>query len=258
SDDIAALASHLGLTRIILGGHDWGGAVVYRAALWHPELVSALFVISTPFAAPRLTYVDQATALPTLRYQLQIRTDAVQEYIGLGDAQNATRVRQILNTVYGVTLPGGGSAFNSSGDGFAFELLDAVTEDTPLMTKEELDLYVASYTSDPFNRTLNWYRAGELNWQDELALMPAGTDGGGGGGAYTAKFAQPALYIGATLDPAMPPILSTGMETYFDSLARGEVNGSHWVMWEQPEAVNAYVGNWLAGASVLGTPTIGP
>ncbi|CCF42719.1 hypothetical protein CH063_12635 [Colletotrichum higginsianum] len=249
SDDIAALASHLGLSRIILGGHDWGGAVVYRAALWHPELVSAFFVISTPFAAPRLTYVDQATALPTLHYQLQFRTDAVQDYIGLGDAQNATRVRQILNTIYGVTLPGGGSAFNSSGDGFTFELLDAVTEDTPLLTEEELDLYVDSYTSDPFNRTLNWYRTGELNWQDELALVPAGA-------AYTAKYAQPALYIGGTLDTALPPILSTGMETYFDSLARGEVNGSHWVMWEQPEAVNGYVGNWLAG-SVLGNLTIG-
>ncbi|WYZ34264.1 hypothetical protein EsH8_I_000540 [Colletotrichum jinshuiense] len=249
SDDIAALASHLGLSRIILGGHDWGGAVVYRAALWHPELVSAFFVISTPFAPPRLTYVDQAVALPTLHYQLQFRTDAVQDYIGLGDAQNATRVRQILNTIYGVKLPSGASAFNSSGSGFTFELLDGVTEDTPLLSEEELDFYVNSYTSDPFNRTLNWYRTGELNWQDELTLVPSGA-------AYTAKYAQPALYIGGSLDQALPPILSTGMETYFDSLSRGEVNGSHWVMWEKPEDVNSYVGNWLTG-SVLGNLTVG-
>ncbi|EQB55265.1 hypothetical protein CGLO_04828 [Colletotrichum gloeosporioides Cg-14] len=249
SDDIAALASHLGLSRIILGGHDWGGAVVYRAALWHPELISAFFVISTPFAAPRLTYIDQAVALPTLHYQQQFRTDAVQDYIGLPEAQNATRVRQILNTIYGVRLPSGGSAFNSSGAGFTFELLDEVTEDTPLLTAEEMDYYVENYVSDPFNRTLNWYRTGELNWQDELALVPANA-------SYTAKYTQPALYIGGSLDTALPPVLSTGMETYFNSLSRGEVNGTHWVMWEKPEDVNSYVGNWLAN-SVLGNVTIG-
>ncbi|KAF9869978.1 hypothetical protein CkaCkLH20_12587 [Colletotrichum karsti] len=235
SDDIAALASHLGLSRIILGGHDWGGAVVYRAALWHPELVSAFFVISTPFAAPRITYVDQATALPTLHYQLQFRTDAIQNYIGPGNAQNATRVRQILNTIYGQTLPNGASPFNSSGSGLDLERLDGVTEDTPLLSTAELDYYVENYVSDPFNRTLNWYRTGELNWKDELALVP-------GNASYTAKYSQPALYIGGSLDSALPPVLSTGMETYFDSLSRGEVNGTHWVMWEKPEDVNSYVG----------------
>lgn len=249
SDDIAALASHLGLSRIILGGHDWGGAVVYRAALWHPDLVAAFFVISTPFAAPRAAYVDQATALPTLHYQLQFRTDAIQDYIGAPDAQNATRVRQVLNTIYGATLPGGGSAFNASGDGFTFELLDEVTEDTALLSTEELDFYVDSYMADPFNRTLNWYRTGEMNYEDELVFVPDGA-------TYAAKFAQPGLYIGGTQDSALPPVLSTGMEAYFDSLSRGEVDGGHWIMWEKPEEVNGYVDTWLTG-SVLGNLTIG-
>lgn len=249
SDDIAALASHLGLSRIILGGHDWGGAVVYRAALWQPDLVAAFFVISTPFAAPRVTYVDQAVALPTLHYQLQFRTDAVQDYIGAPDAQNATRVRQVLNTIYGALLPDGSSAFNASGDGFTFELLDQVTEDTTLLSTEELDFYVDSYLADPFNRTLNWYRTGELNWEDELVFLPDNA-------TYSAKYAQPGLYIGGTQDTALPPVLSTGMEAYFDSLSRGEVDGGHWIMWEKPEEVNGFVDTWLAG-HVLGNVTVG-
>ncbi|KAK1983667.1 Alpha/Beta hydrolase protein [Colletotrichum cereale] len=238
SDDIAALASHLGVSRIILGGHDWGGAVVYRAALWHPELVAAFFVISTPFAPPRVTYVDQALALPTLRYQLQFRTDDVQDYIGPVDAQNATRVRQVLNTLYGARLSGGASAFNSSGDGLALNRLDGVTKDTSLLTKQELDFYVDNYAANPFNRTLNWYRTGELNWKDELSLLPNDAP-------FAAKYAQPALYIGGLQDTALPPVLSTGMEVYFDSLARGVVNGSHWIMWEKPKEVNGFVGGWL-------------
>ncbi|KAM5341271.1 hypothetical protein ACJ41O_015380 [Fusarium nematophilum] len=249
SDDIAALASHLGLSRIVLGGHDWGGAVVYRAALWHPDLVAAFFVISTPFAIPTTSYFDMGTSLPTLRYQLQFRTDDIQDYIGLPDAQNGTRVRQILNTIYGATLPNGESAFNASGGGFTFELLDGVTEDTPLVSKAELDFYVENYVSDPFNRTLNWYRTGEMNWQDELVFVP-------GEAEYTSKFAQPALYIGGSMDSALPPSLSNGMDVYFDSLSRGEVNGTHWVMWEKPNEVNGHVDAWLTG-SVLGNLTAG-
>ncbi|KAK2056757.1 alpha/beta-hydrolase [Colletotrichum caudatum] len=250
SDDIAALASHLGVSRIVLGGHDWGGAVVYRAALWHPELVAAFFVVSTPFAPPRVAYVDQALAIPTLRYQLQFRTDEVQDYIGPAGAQNATRVRQILNTIYGSRTPAGASAFNSSGAGLDFGLLDQVAADTPLMTADELDFYVANYAgADPFNRTLDWYRTGELNYRDELALLPSG--GADAGAVFSAKFAQPALYIGGSQDSALPPVLSTGMEAYFDSLARGVANGSHWVMAERPAEVNGFIGGWLAD-SVLG------
>ncbi|KAK1998021.1 alpha/beta-hydrolase [Colletotrichum falcatum] len=249
SDDIAALASHLGVSRIVLGGHDWGGAVVYRAALWHPELVAAFFVVSTPFAPPRLSYVDAALALPTLHYQLQFRTDDVQDYIGHPAAQNVTRVRQIINTIYGARLPDGTSAFNSSGQGLDLDRLDGVTEDTPLMTRPELDFYVANYATDPFNCTLNWYRTGELNWRDELTMLLDG-------GPFAAKFAQPALYIGGAQDTALPPVLSTGMEAYFDSLARGVVNGSHWVMLERPTEVNNLIGGWLGG-SVLGNMSAG-
>ncbi|EQB53075.1 hypothetical protein CGLO_07246 [Colletotrichum gloeosporioides Cg-14] len=199
ADDVAALAKHLGLSRIVLGGHDWGGAVAYRAALWHPELISAFFVL---------------------------------EYIGL--PQNATRVRQILNTAYGVTLPNGVSAFNITGDGLEFELLDQVTEDSPFLTPEEMAFYVENYSADPFNRTLNWYRISEPNWKDEL----------------------PALFVGGLQDPALPPALSEGMETYFDSLIRHSVTGGHFVMWESIEAVNSHIGNWL-GTSVLGSLSVG-
>ncbi|OLN96269.1 Bifunctional epoxide hydrolase 2-like protein 1 [Colletotrichum chlorophyti] len=250
SDDIAALARHLGLSRIVLGGHDWGGAVVYRVALWHPELISAFFVLSTPFTTPGPSYVDIGLTIPTLHYQIQFRTNAIPDYIGPGDAQNATRVRQILNSIYDVRLPNGVWAFNSSGQGFAIDLLDGVVDDTPLLSKDELDFYVEKYVNHPFNRTLNWYRTGEMNWEDELVFVPGNT-------TYSAKFAQPALYIGGTNDAALPPVLSTGMETYFDSLSRGLVdNGTHWMMWEQPEVINGYIDNWL-NSSVLGNLTLG-
>jgi soluble epoxide hydrolase / lipid-phosphate phosphatase len=45
SDDIAALTAHVcgHHAKIILGGHDWGGALVWRVALWHPDLLQGVF-----------------------------------------------------------------------------------------------------------------------------------------------------------------------------------------------------------------------
>lgn len=182
-------------------------------------------------------------------YQLQFRTKAIQDYLGPAEKQNSTRVRQILNTIYGVVGPTGELAIDVTRTGLNFDLLDGVTEDTPLLTKKQIDFYVDSFTKKPFNNTLNWYRTSKRNWEEELALVPGNVE-------YTAKFSQPALFIAATLDPTLPPVLSTGIETYFDNLTRGEVNGGHWARWEKPAEVDSYVGDWL-DSSVLGNLSLG-
>jgi haloacetate dehalogenase len=45
ASDVVALMAHLGHDRFAVVGHDRGGAVAYRAALDHPELVSRLVVM---------------------------------------------------------------------------------------------------------------------------------------------------------------------------------------------------------------------
>ncbi|OBR02726.1 Epoxide hydrolase [Colletotrichum higginsianum IMI 349063] len=138
--------------------------------------------------------------------------------------------RSACRTPHAVVGPSGELAINVSGKGLNFNLLEGVTEDTPLLSKTEIDYYVDSFT--------------KLNWEDELALVL-------GNGTYTCRFLQPALFIAATLDLTLPLSLSTGMETYFDNLSRREVNGLHWMRWEKPAEVETYVGNWLT-SSVLG------
>ena len=46
ADDIAALASHLGLDSIDLFGYSLGGAVALRTAIQHPGLVRRLVLVS--------------------------------------------------------------------------------------------------------------------------------------------------------------------------------------------------------------------
>ncbi len=47
-DDALGVASALGHDRFHLVGHDWGGAIGWAAASWHPGRVRSLTVVSTP------------------------------------------------------------------------------------------------------------------------------------------------------------------------------------------------------------------
>lgn len=52
-DDIAALVAHLGLRRVHLLVHDWGGAIGFGLAARRPELIGKLAILNTAaFAAP--------------------------------------------------------------------------------------------------------------------------------------------------------------------------------------------------------------
>ena len=48
TEDLAGLIRGLGLTRVQVVGHDWGGLLAYCLAVTHPELVSRLVVINAP------------------------------------------------------------------------------------------------------------------------------------------------------------------------------------------------------------------
>jgi pimeloyl-ACP methyl ester carboxylesterase len=46
--DVLAVADRLGADRFHVVGHDWGGAVAWKLAGWHPERVATLTAVSTP------------------------------------------------------------------------------------------------------------------------------------------------------------------------------------------------------------------
>ena len=75
ADAIAGIAKVIGVHKIIIGGHDWGGFTVYRVAQWHPDLVTHVFSVCTAYAPPMEKYVStevlSKTTLPQFGYQLQ-------------------------------------------------------------------------------------------------------------------------------------------------------------------------------------------
>jgi pimeloyl-ACP methyl ester carboxylesterase len=49
--DVAGLIRHLGAARAAVVGHDWGGAISWRLAMTHPELVERLAILNAPHPA---------------------------------------------------------------------------------------------------------------------------------------------------------------------------------------------------------------
>ena len=232
ADDVAALSKHIGASTIILGGHDWGGSVVYRVAMWYPQLVSAIFSVCTPYAPPRTSFVP-ATVLPNFKYQLQLKGPEVE-----GTIVGEEKIRQFLNGMYGGRGSNGEIAFDVS-HGCYFENLPKLGP-TPLLSKEELDFYAQRYALHGMHGPLNWYRTAELNFEDEKEMAAKIEKEG-----Y--KFDMPVLLVAGSKDAALPPKLSEGMEKWFRSLTRGEVNASHWALWEKPDEVNRFIAEWLEG-----------
>ncbi|CAG8960677.1 hypothetical protein HYFRA_00013445 [Hymenoscyphus fraxineus] len=267
ADDIAALAKEIGVHHIILGGHDWGGAVVYRVAMYYPELISAVFSVCTPFLVPQSEY-KPLSRLPNFKYQIQLagpeleakivgaekirqflsgfyggRTPEGEILMGLAGPEleakivGAEKIRQFLSGFYGGRTPEGEILMGVE-KGFYLEKMERVGE-SPLLTKGEMDFYVERFLNNGMHGPTNWYRTGEINFKEdqELNFDPE-----------TFKFKMPFLFIGGTRDVALPPAMALGMEKHFRSLTKGEVNTSHWALWEKPDEVNAYIKEFLFGA----------
>lgn len=223
--------------QIVLGGHDWGGMIVWKISTWFPELIKCVFSVCTPYIKPRETFIPLEALiagghLTNFSYQLQFKGPDVQSRL-----QGEEGVRQFLNAMYGGRTPNGDLGFSSK-QGVLFDNLPELGH-SPLVSKEELDFYVKEYCSHPapeLRAPLNYYRTQELNYRDDLEIAKKGY-----------KFQMPAMMITASEDSALPPSMSEGMDDSFESLSRAEVKASHWALWQASDAVNQHVTKWLDG-----------
>jgi soluble epoxide hydrolase/lipid-phosphate phosphatase len=223
--------------RIILGGHDWGAGLAYNFAMWHPDYLKAFFTISVPYVrpwlGPSIEWVDtinlvQNGTFPTIGYQLQWRDPAVDR-----NFTSSTQVAQFLNAGFG-GLTVEGEAGVSPEEGIFYDKLPLLGPN-PLVNGTDFDFYVDKIHQKGMRGAFNWYRVRRMNWEDELPLTRAGEF----------KFKTPSLFIPATKDTFMPPMLYERMGQYFEDLTVEKVETGHWAMWEDPEGVNGILEKWI-------------
>jgi soluble epoxide hydrolase/lipid-phosphate phosphatase len=232
SSDMAELAKHLNSRQIILLGHDWGGSIVYRIALWQPQLVTAVISICTPYNRPsrifRTTQQLVETILPNFGYQIQFAGPEVEERI-----QGKEKLKEFLNAIYGGQGPNGEVGFAPE-QGTLFKNLPGLMK-TRFLNEEELEYYVERYARNGIGPPLNWYKTRELNFRDEKDLAKV----------KDLKIRAPTLFVPAKNDTAIPPSMARGMEGNFTDLTIKEVDASHWALWQKPEICNAFIQEFL-------------
>ncbi|KAI5296402.1 hypothetical protein KEM52_002975 [Ascosphaera acerosa] len=231
--DIQELARQLGCQKIILGGHDWGGMVVQRTALFLPELVSHVFLVCTPYVAPQRHLMPaeeffKTKSAKTLGYQIQFGSGQLEEHITTRD-----ELRQLLNALYGhwATDSKGGAYAFSPEKGVLFDRLHEAVS-TTVLSSEEMEYYLDEFGRHGIHGPLNWYRTRELNWKNDQAIL-------------NRTISVPVLFIGATKDPILGPHIWAGMEKHLPRLTIKAVDSGHWLLWDRPQEVNGILANWL-------------
>jgi soluble epoxide hydrolase / lipid-phosphate phosphatase len=100
--------------------------VVWRTVLWHPELVSHVFSVCTPYDRPNKTFISTEDLVngpvPQFGYQLQLASGEVEKRI-----QSRDNIRQFIQGLFGGRGPNKELIF-SPFKGILFENLGKIGE----------------------------------------------------------------------------------------------------------------------------------
>jgi len=229
--DLVALLDQVNVERGIFIGHDWGGQAVWQLALYHPDRVRAVGSVCTAYtpSLPKFVSLDKLIEMkPVFYYQKYFNTEeAVQEL--------ENNVRRLFLCLLRTSRDDDrvGKWFDQNSK----TLLQGYHENpqrSPLITEEELDMYVKNYQKSGFRACLNWYRTRELNWKEAQELQ-IGT-----------MINHPALMVTTGRDRVLTRDMTNNMETYIPQLKRGHIEeAGHWVLNEQPDQINTILIDWL-------------
>jgi pimeloyl-ACP methyl ester carboxylesterase len=104
----------------------------------------------------------------------------------------------------------------------------------PLLSPDELAVYVDAFRGGGFRGPVNWYRNFDRNWELTADQTDARIDG------------VPCLMVTAAWDPVLPPALASGMPDLIDDLEIHEVaRCGHWTQQEHPDEFNRTLIYWL-------------
>ena len=237
--DMAELVKVLGETKAVIVGHDWGAPVAWHAALWRPDLFTAVSAMSVPYAPPG--YIDILSALEKLgidNFYLQYFQKP-----GVAEAELQQDIRGALRRLY--YTAGGEMVEKDKGFGrLTGGTLLANTDDPETLTAwlgdADLDYYAGEFARAGFRGGLNWYRNLRRNW--ELSGPWRGQ-----------PIRQPSQFIAGSRDGVLRfPAAKSQLDAYPTTLPglRGShilEGAGHWVQQERAADVNRLLIEFLKG-----------
>ncbi|MER6298734.1 alpha/beta hydrolase [Kitasatospora sp. NPDC001539] len=237
-EDNVAVVRALGEASAVVVGHDWGATIAADSALLHPEVFSAVGLLSVPYAprgGPR-----PGEVFAGLGGEEEFYVSYFQQR-GRAEAEIEPDVRGWLAGFYAAlsadTMPAPGSPdphFVATGG-----TLRERFPSGPLpgwLSESDLDFYAGEFERTGLTGALNRYRNMDRDWEDLMAY-------------HGAPVTQPALFVGGTQD-ASTTWLADAIAAYPDTLPG--LTGchllegcGHWIQQERADDVNRLLVEWL-------------
>jgi pimeloyl-ACP methyl ester carboxylesterase len=223
-EDVRACAEHFRQGRpFVLVGHDWGGALAWGFALAHPELLARLVIINAPHPAifARLLASDPAQQAAS-QYMHRLREAGAEQVLARDQYARLSAI-----------------------------IVDPLLK-SGAFTEADRAAYLAAW-SQPGALTggLNYYRASRLLPPERGRTGAQAAAGDGGATAARDMTVRvPTLVIWGERDTALLTSNLAGLEAFVPELTVQRIPaGSHWVVHECPDAVNAAIHAFLGPAA---------
>lgn len=212
-EDILQLADALRHERFTLVAHDWGGAIAWNVAAWHPDRVEQLIIINAPHP---ITFLRELHASAAQReasaYMTFFRLDKAERVLS---EDRYRRLREVSLDAWGAN---GGDASPAT-----------------------VDAYVGAWAQPgALTAMLNWYRASPMHPPTaEEPLPDLNPD--------QFHVRVPTRVIWGERDHALLPGMLDGLDAHVDELEIVRIpDASHWVVHERPARVDELLTAWLA------------
>lgn len=221
--DLVALLDHYGYDDATFVGHDWGAFVVWGLTLLHPTRVNKVINLSLPYQVrgdqPWIEFME-------IIFGGDFYFVHFNRQPGVADAALDDNTFQFLRNLYRKNVP-----LAPPEPGMMMINL-ALTDEAlgePVMTDDELDVFVASFKETGFTSSINWYRNLDRNWH----LL----------GKVDPIIQQPTLMIHGDQDMIQP------LENLTNFVPKAEVvtlHCGHWIQQERPNELNKVILGWLS------------
>ncbi len=228
--DMANLLDVLNLEKAVFIGHDWGSVVVWNMPLYHPEKVAGVVGMSVPFS-PRGNF----DPIPVLEQFLGSENYIVHfnRKPGVADAAFAAKPKQFFTNVFRHKhWVGANEPLPGNRPGPAVSLMNMLEiknpPGEPLMSEEEMNVFITAFKKGGFTGPINWYRNISRNWEIS-ADLPQTID-------------VPCAMIHGTYD-----IVPKGgdVSKFIPNLEIITLDCGHWIQQEKVDEVNAFLVDWL-------------
>ncbi|MGC2781768.1 MAG: alpha/beta hydrolase [Bradyrhizobium sp.] len=225
--DMVALVGALGERQAVIIGHDWGAPVAWHAALFRPDMFTAVVGLSVPppFRG-RARPLDMLSAGGIENFYWQYFQTP-----GVAEAELERDVALTMRTMLARGFSNPQSLFVAPGKGF----LGQVNPDLPRpfwLSEADLAHFITAYRASGFRGGLNWYRNIDRNWELTAPWQDA-------------TIRQPSLFIAGSEDAVVTGLIGAKrvqeMQRVLPDLRRKLIidGAGHWIQQERADEVNA-------------------